>query len=75
MKTAIFFLFTTFISIACLMAALGSKHPALLYAIGFGVWGLFLWHCSLRMKKKAARRSGEKIFQEFMRVQLRNTKR
>ncbi|BAU55646.1 hypothetical protein [Mucilaginibacter gotjawali] len=75
MKTALIFLFTTFISIACLMSALGSPHPVLLYLIGFGVWGLFLWHCSLRMKKKEERRMHEQQFQEFMRQQTRKPQR
>ncbi len=71
MRTVIFFLFTTFISIACLEAALGAKHPFLLYAIGFGVWGLFIWHCSSLMKKKAERRMHEQQFQDYMRQQSR----
>jgi hypothetical protein len=75
MKTAVFFLFTTFISIACLETALGAKHPLLLYAIGFGVWGLFIWHCNCRMKKKAAMRQRERQFLDFMRYQNRNFRR
>jgi hypothetical protein len=75
MKTAIFFLFTTFISIACLMSALGAKHPVLLYAIGFGVWGLFAWYCSARIKKKAEQRARENQFRNFMRYQDRNFRR
>jgi len=68
MKTAIFFLFTTFISIACLEAALGSKHPVILYIVGFGVWALFAWYCSARMKKRAERRNMERQFNDFMRA-------
>ena len=75
MKTAIFFLFITFISIACLETALGSKHPVILYIIGFGVWGLFGWYCSVRMRKKAERRIQEQQFQEFMRQQSRRPQR
>lgn len=75
MKSVIFFLFTTFISIACLMSALGAAHPVLLYAIGFGVWGLFLWYCSALMKKKAERREMEDQFRNFIRNQNRNFRR
>ncbi len=75
MRAVIFFLFTTFISIACLMSALGAPHPVLLYTIGFGVWGLFLWYCSARMKKKAERREMEDQFRNFMRYQNRNLRR
>lgn len=71
MKTAIFFLFTTFISIACLEAALGSKHPILLYVIGFGVWILFVRYCNRVIKRKAERRQMEQQFQDFMRTQSR----
>jgi hypothetical protein len=71
MKTAIFFLFTTFISIACLETALGSKHPAILYVIGFGVWALFAWYCSARMRKQAAKRDRERQFNDFMRANRR----
>jgi hypothetical protein len=72
MKSVIFFLFTTFISIACLMSALGAPHPVLLYAIGFGIWGLFLWYCSVRMRKQAARRDMERQFNDFMRANRRH---
>ena len=68
MKSVIFFLFITFISIACLESALGSKHPLILYLIGFGVWALFAWYCSVRMKKQANRRDMERQFNDFMRA-------
>jgi hypothetical protein len=67
MKSVVFFLFTTFISIACLETALGSKHPALLYIIGFGVWVLFAWYCSAQGKKRARRNEMERQFQNYMR--------
>jgi len=67
MKTAIFFLFTTFISIACLESALGAKQPWLLYAIGFGVWVPFVLYLKSRTKRNAERRSMEKQFLHYMR--------
>jgi O-antigen/teichoic acid export membrane protein len=75
MKTAIFFLFTTFISITCLETALGSKQPVLLYVIGLGVWALFAWYCLGRIKKKAERRRYEQHFRNFMRYQMRKPDR
>lgn len=75
MKTVVYLVFTCFISTGAFMAALGSKTPFLLYAVGFGVWGLFLWGCSRRMKKKAERREQEQQFQNFMRNQSRNFRR
>jgi len=71
MKTVIFFLFSTFISIACLEAALDSKHPLILYVIGFGVWALFVWYCSGRAKRRAQRQDMERQFNEFMRANRR----
>lgn len=72
MKTVVFFLFTTFVSVACLETALGSKHPLLLYVIGFGVWILFVRYCNRVIKKRAERRQREQAFQDFMRSQFRS---
>jgi hypothetical protein len=68
MKTFVYLIFTCFISTGCFMAALGSKTPLLLYAVGFGIWALFLWGCSNRMKKKAEKERDEQQFNEFMRT-------
>ncbi|HZY39388.1 MAG TPA: hypothetical protein VFE53_22185 [Mucilaginibacter sp.] len=67
MKSVVFFLFTTFISIACLGTALGAKHPLLLYAIGFGIWVPFIRYCKYRSRRSAERRERERLFQDFMR--------
>ncbi|GAC1314283.1 MAG: hypothetical protein NVSMB24_38740 [Mucilaginibacter sp.] len=50
------------------MGALYSKTPLLLYAVGFGIWALFLWGVNRRMKKNAERRDRERYFNEFMRA-------
>jgi hypothetical protein len=75
MKNVIYFLLTCFISTMAFMSALGSKYPFLLYAVGFGAWALFLWGYSKRSKRNGSRRSGEQLFQEYMRTQVQNTKR
>lgn len=75
MRTLVFFLFVCFISCACFMTALGSHTPFLLYAVGFGAWGLFVWYCSGRLKKKAEIRRREQAFLDFMRYQRRNFRR
>jgi hypothetical protein len=67
MKSVVFFLFVTFISCACFMTALGSSHPFLLYAIGFGVWVLFAWYLNRRTKRRTERREMEQQFQNHMR--------
>jgi hypothetical protein len=75
MKTVVYLIFTCFISTGAFMGALYSKTPFLLYAVGFGVWALFLWGLNRRMKKNAERRNMERNFQDHMRYQVRNTKR
>jgi len=72
MKTVVYFLFCTFISCACFMTALGSKTPFLLYAIGFGVWVLFVRYCNRVVKRRSERRQMEQQFQDFARMQSRN---
>ena len=75
MRTIVYFLFSCFISTGAFIAALGAKYPLLLYAVGFGIWALFLWGWNRRNKRDAVRRNGERLFQEYMRGQLRNLKR
>ena len=75
MKTVVYFLFTCFISIGCFYGALYSQTPFLLYAVGFGIWVLFIWGYIRRSKKSAERRHMERNFQDFLRYQVRNSKR
>ena len=67
MKTFVYLAFTCFISTGAFMGALTSKNPLLLYAVGFGIWALFIWGWSRRMKKNDERREMERQFSEFMR--------
>jgi hypothetical protein len=71
MKTFVYLVFTCFISTGAFMGALYSKTPMLLYAVGFGVWALFIWGLFRRMKKNDERRNMERQFQDYMRYQLR----
>jgi hypothetical protein len=75
MKTALYLIFTCFVSAGAFYGALYSKHPIVLYMLGFGIWALFLWGCNRRSKKGAERRSREQLFQDYMRAQIRNFKR
>jgi len=68
MKTFVYLVFTCFISTGAFMGALYSKTPFLLYALGFGIWVLFLWGLNRRMKKNAERRDRERYFNDFMRA-------
>ena len=71
MKTFVYLVFTCFISTGAFLGALNSKTPLLLYAVAFGIWGLFLWGLNRRMKKKAERQDMERNFQNYMRYQAR----
>nr|WP_294791047.1 hypothetical protein [uncultured Mucilaginibacter sp.] len=75
MKTFVYLIFTCFISTGAFMGALYSPSPWLLYAIGFGIWALFLWGLNRRMKKDAERRDMERNFQDYMRHKLRKAGR
>ena len=75
MKTAVYFIFTCLISTGAFMGALKATTPFPLFGIGFGIWALFLWGVNRRMRKNAERRGRERIFQDYMRYQLRNQKR
>lgn len=75
MKTFVYLVFTCFISTGAFMGALYSKTPMLLYAVGFGVWALFIRGVFRRIKKKDERRSMERQFQDYMRHRLRKPAR
>jgi hypothetical protein len=75
MKTAIYFIFTCFISTGALLGATNAKNPFLLFGIAFGIWVLFLWGYNRRSKREAERRSRERLFEEYLRQQLRNRHR
>lgn len=74
MKTFVYLIFTCFISTGAFMGALSSETPFLLYAVGFGIWALFLWGLNRRMKKNAERRDMERHFQEYMRHQINRSR-
>ncbi len=75
MKTAIFFIFTCFISTGAFMAALNLRNPFPAFAVAFGIWGLFIRFYIRRSSKQAERRHMERHFQEYMRHQLRRERR
>ncbi|WP_295801113.1 hypothetical protein [Mucilaginibacter sp.] len=75
MKTFVYLIFTCFISTGAFMGALYSKTPFLLYAVGFGIWALFLSGVNRRMKKNAERRNMERNFQDYMRYKVRKPNR
>lgn len=71
MKTVVYLILTCFISTGAFLGALNSTTPLPLYAVGFGVWAWFLWGLNRRIRKNAERRGRERIFQDYMRYQLR----
>jgi phosphatidylglycerophosphate synthase len=74
MKTFIYFIFTCLISIGALYGAWSATYPFPLYLVAFGIWAIFIWYFSKRIKKKAERREMEKYFRNYMRHQSRNFK-
>jgi uncharacterized protein (DUF486 family) len=71
MKTIFYFIVTSCISTFAFWGALGAKNPFPLYAVAFGIWGLFLWGYNNRMKKEAARKFRERAFENYMRARNR----
>lgn len=75
MKTAIYFIITCFISTGALLGATNAKNPFAAFAVAFGIWILFLWGYNRRSKKEAERRNRERLFEDYMREQMRNRQR
>ena len=71
MKTFIHLIFTFFISTMALMAALGNRYGWILYLITLAVWTWFFWALNRRLRKRDERRGREKLFENYMRSQLR----
>jgi hypothetical protein len=75
MKTAVYFIFSCFISTGALLGALHAKNPFPAFAIAFGIWALFVWGYNRRSKKEAERRFRERLFEDYMRHRIRNGRR
>ena len=75
MKTFIYFIFTIFISCGSLLAALNAKNPFPYFAVGFGIWVPFLWGWNKRMKKAEEKRRRERLFDEYLEMQVRKNRK
>jgi hypothetical protein len=75
MKTIVYFIFTCFISTGCMFGALNAPNPFPLFAVAFGIWGLFFYGCHKRGKRKAEQLNRERLFEAFVREQMRHRKR
>jgi len=71
METIVYFILTCFISTGAFFAATNMKNPWPAFAVAFGIWALFFWGWNRRVKKQAARRSREQLFENFMRANRR----
>jgi hypothetical protein len=71
MKTIIYFIGTLCISTGCMFGALNSTDKLPFFVVAFGIWALFFWGCNKRMKRRAAQRYRERLFEAFMREQMR----
>ena len=74
MKTFLFFIITCFISTGAFMGALNMKNPFPAFCIAFGIWALFLWSYHGRSKRAAEKRSRERLFEEYMRMQIQKNR-
>jgi hypothetical protein len=52
MKTFVSFIITLLISTGCLLGAMNMRNPFPLFGVAFGIWGVFIWRCNRRAKKK-----------------------
>ncbi|WP_183580316.1 hypothetical protein HDF18_13170 [Mucilaginibacter sp. X5P1] len=75
MKTAIYFIISCLISTGSLLGGLHAKNPFPNFAVVIAVWALFAWGYNRRSKKEADKRSGERLFAEYMRSKIRNDRR
>ena len=75
MKTIIYFILTCFISTGAFLAATNMKNPWPAFTVAFGSWALFFWGWNRRLKKQAGRRSKERLFEDFLRSNLRQRNR
>jgi hypothetical protein len=75
MKTAFYFIATCFISTFAFFGALNMKNPFPCFAVAFGIWALFIWGYNRRSKKEASRRFNERMFNEYMRANSRQSNR
>ncbi|SEO10537.1 hypothetical protein SAMN05192574_105321 [Mucilaginibacter gossypiicola] len=75
MKNIFYFIVTSCISTFAFWGSLGAKNPFPLYAVMFGIWALFLWGYNNRLKKEAARRFHERMFEDYMRSRHRANNR
>jgi hypothetical protein len=74
-KNIFYFILTACISTFAFWGGLGAKNPLPLYAVGFGLWALFIWGYNNRVKKEAARKFNERMFAEYMRSKARGSRR
>jgi hypothetical protein len=74
MKAILYFIISCFISTGALLGGLNLANPFPNYAVAFGIWALFLWSCSSRGKKRAEKHFREKMFEDYMRANIRNNR-
>jgi hypothetical protein len=72
MKTIFYLIGTCLISTLAFFGALSMKNPFPCFGVAFGIWALFLWGWNRRSKRQAAKRSRERMFEDYMRSTFRN---
>jgi hypothetical protein len=72
MKTGFYIILTSVIFAGLYFAAINMENPIPVYAVGVAILVLFIWGLSRRSKKAAQRAYRERMFQQHMRMTLRN---
>ena len=66
------------ISTFCMFGALGSKDPKqtlTCLAVACIAWALCIWRCTVLNRRRNERHEGQRMFNEYMRRNFRNTNR
>lgn len=72
MKTFVYLCITSIIGSGAFLAALSMSNPWPAYAVGFGVWALFIWGVVKRSQEAAQRRERERRVDNWLRSQTRD---
>jgi len=67
MKTLVYLILTSLASGCALYEGFHLENNIACFLLAAGTWALYFWTTSRRIKRTAARRMGERVFEEHMR--------
>lgn len=71
MRTFLYLCITSIIGSGAFLAALSMSNPWPAYAVGFGVWGVFIWGVMRRSQAASRRRMQDRMYDNWLRSQQR----